>query len=225
MQEQEKSKTENSVRNLDRRKAIKKIATGVGLLVGGSVLPEKWIKPVVGFVALPAHAETSGGITKIVALGDSIGARSPNWPSVVQSKSGTGVSNYSQDSLKTGDFVGRLDSILASEMPSHLMILLGTNNARAGQESEAISDLQAMASMAIEQNVVVIIGTVPPILTSSSHNSAAARISDGISGIGGIRVADVRNSMGDGSGLFEDGIHPNANGTDIIASAFLSQLY
>ena len=228
MQEQKKNDTEKSVGNLNRRKAIKKIVAGVGFALGCSVLPEKWTKPVVGQIVLPAHAETSGtpstGTSKIVALGDSIGARSPNWPTVVQSRSGIPVINYSRDSLKTGDFVGRINSILDSQNPSHLMILLGTNNARTGQVSSAISDLQAMANAAIARNVTVIIGTIPPILTSSSHNSAAAKISSGISGIGGIRVANVRSAMGSGSGLFNDGLHPNASGTSIIASAFLSQL-
>ena len=103
--------------------------------------------------------------------------------------------------------------------------MLGTNNARANQVSNAISDLQTMARAAIERNVIVIIGTIPPILTSSNYNNAAAQISDGIYSIQGIRVANVRSSMGDGAGLFNDGIHPNAKGTDIIANAFLSQLY
>ncbi len=56
MQEQDK----NDVTNQDRRKAIKKIAVGVGVVAGYSVLPEKWTKPVVGQMILPAHAETSG---------------------------------------------------------------------------------------------------------------------------------------------------------------------
>jgi len=60
MQEQEKnSGTNSSVTNQARRKAIKKIAVGVGVVAGYSALPEKWTKPVVGQMILPAHAETS----------------------------------------------------------------------------------------------------------------------------------------------------------------------
>ena len=113
MHDNDKSDVTDVAQNQDRRKAIKKIVTGVGFVVGCSVLPEKWTKPVVGHIILPAHAETSGPqkVSKFVALGDSIGARSPNWPDVVQSKSGADVTNYSQDSLKTGDFVGRINSV------------------------------------------------------------------------------------------------------------------
>lgn len=227
MDNTESKEEKNCTINHDRRKTIKKIAAGLGLLTASSVLPEKWIKPLIGQTVLPAHAQTSGaaGALKIVALGDSIGARSPNWPNVVESKSGITVSNYSEDSLKTGDFVGRVASILDSENPSHLMILLGTNNARSGSVSGAISDLQTMARIGNEKGVVVIIGTIPPNLTSSSANANAEEISNGIYGISNIRVAEVRSAMGDGDGLFNDGIHPNSKGTDIIADAFVKQLY
>lgn len=57
----EKSQNE-AVDNEDRRVAIKKIAAGVGVLAGCSVLPEKWTKPVIGSIALPAHAATSGPV-------------------------------------------------------------------------------------------------------------------------------------------------------------------
>ena len=55
-----KTSPENAPTSGDRRKAIKKIAVGVGVLAGYSVLPEKWIPPIVGRIVLPAHAQTSG---------------------------------------------------------------------------------------------------------------------------------------------------------------------
>lgn len=54
----------NSVANVpesqDRRKVMKKIVAGVGVLAGCSVLPEQWTRPIVGQIVLPAHAATSG---------------------------------------------------------------------------------------------------------------------------------------------------------------------
>ncbi len=44
----------------ERRIAIKRIGIGIGALAGISVLPEKWTRPIVGQIALPAHAATSG---------------------------------------------------------------------------------------------------------------------------------------------------------------------
>ncbi len=43
----------------ERRKAIKKISIGIGAIAGISALPEKWTRPVIGQIILPAHAATS----------------------------------------------------------------------------------------------------------------------------------------------------------------------
>jgi hypothetical protein len=43
-----------------RRSAMRKLAVGVGVLAGISVLPERWTRPIIGEIVLPAHAQTSG---------------------------------------------------------------------------------------------------------------------------------------------------------------------
>jgi hypothetical protein len=43
----------------NRRKLLKSIAIGSGVIVAGRSLPESWSRPVVGSVMLPAHAATS----------------------------------------------------------------------------------------------------------------------------------------------------------------------
>jgi len=42
-----------------RRNLLKSLAAGTGAVVAGKSLPEKWSKPVVDSVLLPAHAQTS----------------------------------------------------------------------------------------------------------------------------------------------------------------------
>ena len=42
-----------------RRKLLKSIAIGSGVVIAGKSLPESWSRPVVDSVMLPAHAETS----------------------------------------------------------------------------------------------------------------------------------------------------------------------
>lgn len=59
-QEQNRTNVTETSQGHDRRQAMKKILVGVGALAGYSVLPEQWIRPVIGQVVLPAHAETSG---------------------------------------------------------------------------------------------------------------------------------------------------------------------
>jgi hypothetical protein len=43
-----------------RRSAMRKIAISAGVLAGISVLPERWTRPIIGQIVLPAHAATSG---------------------------------------------------------------------------------------------------------------------------------------------------------------------
>ena len=43
-----------------RRKLLKSIAAGSGVIVAGKSLPESWSRPVVDSVLLPVHALTSG---------------------------------------------------------------------------------------------------------------------------------------------------------------------
>ena len=45
----------------DRRKLLKTVAAGGGAIIAGKTLPEKWTKPAVDAVMLPAHAQTSVG--------------------------------------------------------------------------------------------------------------------------------------------------------------------
>ena len=43
----------------NRRKLLKSVAAGGGAIIAGKTLPEKWTKPAVDAVMLPAHAQTS----------------------------------------------------------------------------------------------------------------------------------------------------------------------
>ncbi|MEE4250241.1 MAG: hypothetical protein V2I38_06605, partial [Alcanivoracaceae bacterium] len=46
--------------SISRRTVIRKLAIGSAALAGCSMLPEKWMTPVMEFGSLPAHAITSG---------------------------------------------------------------------------------------------------------------------------------------------------------------------
>jgi len=62
MQAQRENSGANMPDSQGRRRAMKKIAAGVGVLAGCSVIPEQWVRPVVGQISLPAHAATSGEV-------------------------------------------------------------------------------------------------------------------------------------------------------------------
>ena len=53
---------DNETVDSGRRRAIQKIAVSVGVLAGCSMLPDKWTRPIIGQILLPAHAATSGSV-------------------------------------------------------------------------------------------------------------------------------------------------------------------
>jgi hypothetical protein len=55
------------VSDQSRRKVLKSIARGGGAVAAAKALPERWLKPVVESVLLPAHAQTSGCASGITA--------------------------------------------------------------------------------------------------------------------------------------------------------------
>ena len=46
-----------------RRRILKKMAVGGGIVTASQVMPERWTKPVIDSVILPAHARSSENIT------------------------------------------------------------------------------------------------------------------------------------------------------------------
>lgn len=52
--------------HVNRRAVISKMAAGTAVLAGCSVLPDKWVAPLIEFGTLPAHATTSGAVEAII---------------------------------------------------------------------------------------------------------------------------------------------------------------
>ncbi len=54
------SSEENETQQIEsRRKALRKILISGGVVASASFLPDKWVKPVVDSIVVPAHALTS----------------------------------------------------------------------------------------------------------------------------------------------------------------------
>jgi len=117
--------------------------------------------------------------------------------------------------------LGLIEGLINSENPSHVVILLGTNDAIRGSVPDAISGLQAMVDIAAANNVIAIVGTLAPINLSAAQNVRAAEISAGIQGLTGARIADIRASLG--ADLIVDGVHPGDAGQQLIADVFSNQ--
>ena len=55
----EKNRKNNDPSSPLRRKTLKTLAAGAGALAGSTVMPDRWITPIIQGIALPAHAQTS----------------------------------------------------------------------------------------------------------------------------------------------------------------------
>ncbi|MGH1542465.1 MAG: SGNH/GDSL hydrolase family protein [Arenicella sp.] len=162
-------------------------------------------------------------VTKVVAIGDSIGAGFGGvnpWPVLLGEKLGVLVVNNSISGRQVVGGASVVRALLETEQPSHLVVLLGSNDARNGSVSSAVSNMNFIVQAAVEAGVVPIIGTVPPNFESSTFNADGAQISASYRGIGGAVIANVREAFGNNAAFFQDGLHPNNDGQELIAQTF-----
>ena len=173
-------------------------------------------------------SSSSGGSASntIVVIGDSIGTGfgvATPYPTRIRSSTGATVISDSVNGRMTAAGAGIVGSLLNSHRPTHLVVLLGTNDAIRGDVGTALRNLQSIVNTANASGVIPILGTLPAITRSASFDVKADQISSGIPGLGA-RVAQVRLALGDGSTTLADGIHPNDFGQQLIANAFIGQL-
>ncbi len=172
----------------------------------------------------------SGGASsasKVLVIGDSIGTGfglAVPYPDRIQQSTGVTLINDSADGRVTAEGAARVVSLISLHKPTHLIVLLGTNDARVGSVSGALRNLQYMIEVANSSGVTAVVGTLPPYLTTAALNLRSEQISNGIRALSGARIAEVRNSLGDGSTTIADGVHPNDLGQQIIADTFVAQL-
>lgn len=167
------------------------------------------------------ESSRSSSVSKVLAVGDSIGEGYGGvnaWPDLVRAKANVPVVNYSRGGRHAAFSVSTVRFAIDREKPSHLLILLGTNDSNRGSVSGATNAMRQIVAYAIANNVVPIVGTVPP------RNSKSRQISSNYRALGA-PIADIEVAFGSGAGLFQsDGIHPNNTGQEVIANTFASAL-
>lgn len=162
-------------------------------------------------------------MVSVVAIGDSIGTGfgiATPWPVLLGQSLGAPVNNNSISGEQTNYGVRIIGDRLDAVQPTHVVILLGTNDAIRGSVSNAIANLQTMVDAARQRNVIAIVGTLPPITRSRAEDARAQQINQGIRTLNGATIVGVRAALGDGNGTIADGVHPNQSGQQIISDAF-----
>ena len=172
-----------------------------------------------------SSTSTSSNVTSILAIGDSIGAGfggTTPWPSLVAAGTGIPVANDSSNGRKASQSVGLVRSQVAAINPSHVVILLGTNDAEDGNVSGAVSAMQQIIAETQAAGVTIIVGTLTPLFRGNG-GFFAQQISAGYRSLGA-PIAEVEGAFGGNTDLIFDGIHPVNEGQQLIADAFISQL-
>lgn len=174
-----------------------------------------------------SDSSVSVSATKVLAIGDSMGAGfggTTPWPRLIQSKTGVAVVNNSVPGRQARGSAGLVQSELDTHKPSHLVILLGLNDANNGSIDSAVSSVRSMIEAARAANVIPIIATIP-VTTADAGVAARSRDLSARYRSLGVAIAEVEGGFSNPSGLLQsDNFHPNNAGQEIIADAFISKL-
>lgn len=180
----------------------------------------------------PSVTEAAGA-NSYTAIGDSITEGygvSRSYPTRLTGMLGQTVFNEGIGGQFVSQGKARLQQVINSRHPTHLVILFGTNDVNAGLDLNSSSQqLQSMAEVARGNGVVPIVGTIPPMIGAAAQNNGRvnqlnnyirSRVSDE-----SYVMADVGAAFGGGGGLIQnDGFHPNDSGQQVIADALLPYL-
>ena len=185
---------------------------------------------VLAFLALlPGCSQDNpyGHVTKILVVSDSMGTGygiAKPYPDIIAEISGIPVVNNSISGRETSEALPEFENLLMAHSPSHVLILLGTNDARKNRIKAAQQNLGEMLAMTADRHIPALIATVPVYLYDELVNQRTLEISNWINAWHGDQTVDIRGVLGDGSLTLGDLIHPNQKGQNLIAESFLESL-
>ena len=166
-------------------------------------------------------------VSKILVVSDSMGTGygiATPYPDIIGETTGISVVNNSINGRETSEALPEFESLLMEHSPSHVLILLGTNDARKNRVQVATRNLGEMLAMTAERQIQALIATVPVYLHDASVNQRTLEINAWIVAQDAGQVVEIRKVLGDGSATLGDLIHPNQQGQDLIAESFLETL-
>jgi len=174
---------------------------------------------------LASGGKTADQPSSVMVIGDSMstgfGITSP-WPTRVAEHMDISIHNFSISGEETSYGLGIVAERLEQHQPNTLIILLGTNDAIRGSIPNALSNLQQMVDIAVAKNVEPIVATLPLIPRSAREDQRATEINSGIRKLDHATIIDLRPLLN--ASHIADGVHPNNDGQQLIADAFVSLL-
>jgi lysophospholipase L1-like esterase len=189
---------------------------------------------IAAFVVFICTTVTVGRATDVVvAFGDSItqGNGETPYSTFLQTKVGdqANVINEGKGGEFTLDGEVRIKSVLSNDKPNYILIMEGANDLIDGLSSSfVIYNLGWMIDSSQDAGAIPILSTVTPntktSLTVSIENDLNPAIASLAAGKGVTLVDSHAAVAGNWSSLTTDGLHPNAAGAEVLASAFYAAL-
>lgn len=171
-----------------------------------------------------------------VALGDSITAgfvcdsETQAYPSRIAGMTGMNVINAGKSAEQSSSAAARAGGLMDKYKPGFILIFTGHNDAIFDRsESSVLGNIRAIIQAAQNRKVVPIVATLVPIGRPRVFATRPARnYSEGIRALAkemNVPLVDIEKEFGDNAESLQcDGLHPNDEGSVIIAAAFADKL-
>ncbi|MBW7908317.1 MAG: hypothetical protein H3C50_05270 [Kiritimatiellae bacterium] len=172
---------------------------------------------------------------KVVALGDSITEgytcddETRAYPDRVAQMTGLTVINAGSGGEQSSGAASRAGRLMDKHKPGFILILTGHNDAIFDRSPGSVrGNIRSIIQSAQNRKVVPIVGTLLPIGAPRRFATEPAKsYSVEIRSLAkemGVQLVDIEKEFGDGKSLECDGLHPNEEGSAVIAAAFADKL-
>jgi lysophospholipase L1-like esterase len=169
-------------------------------------------------------------LNSVIAFGNSITKGSEcactPYPARLAGHISKTVYNTGVPASRAMENVSRTQEAIDKYPSAYMMILYGVNDIIHGDEIGSITAaLSRMVDICKNNNVVPVLATYPePILDYTIYAPRTLQLNQGIRELAstkGIHLVDLEKEFGANESLYEsDGLHPNSQGTEIVAIAF-----
>jgi lysophospholipase L1-like esterase len=198
---------------------------------------KKLYSPVVGFVlVLSVHLPCAYALDTIVTFGDSITRGFGSVPyaehlqGLIDASGGVAtVLNKGIDGETTVQGLSRIGGVLRETAPQYILIMEGANDVIDGISSETTAwDIGAMIEKAVGAGAVPVTSTITPNTKGGDHPQVPGRynpaIVNQVAATGTGQVDCYGAVVSNWDGLSFDGLHPNNDGSAMLAQTFFSAL-
>ncbi len=192
-----------------------------------------WWASVVSVLFLDHAVPAVSSADTVVAFGDSITAGSHSVPYSTYLQENIGnkatVANRGKSGEQTGNGIKRIPGVLAGDKPTYILIMEGANDAIWGVSTSTLKfNLGVMVDRSRAAGVTPILATVTPNSREGLAVSIRGDYNPSIAALANekqVALVEAYNAViGSWANLSFDGLHPNPEGSKVLAAQFQAKL-